>query len=469
VQSEQLVDRGMVGFVLGTLLVITVAGVSAGPRAEDDRAARARSQREDLREAPNVLIVVTDDQRGDSMWVLPKTRKVFEEGGVRFSRAFATTPLCCPSRASIFTGMYAHNHGVKTNADAREMDPGTTLQFHLQRRGYRAALFGKYLNGWRGSPPQFDEWAVVQTHRYRGPWNVNGEQQEVATYSTTYIREHAVRFLQDAEADDDRPWLLILTPQAPHPPSTPEERYADATIPGARPNPAQVEQDLSDKPAYFRSIAEPSDDAIAAAREDQLRSLMSVDDLVAATFEQLDALGEERDTLAFFLSDNGFTWGEHNLFGNAESKNSPFAQSVRIPLYVRWPGRVPEGTVDTRLAANIDVAPTVLDAAGIDNARPRDGRSLLRRWERPYLLLERWRTHHAWMIPDWASLWTGTEQYVEYSDDGSIIARTYYDLVEDPWQLDNLLADENPVNDARARYLHRELRKVRYCEGADCP
>lgn len=468
-QSEQLVDKGMLGFVLGTVLVVAAAGVSAGPRPETGRAAATRSQREDVRDAPNVLIVVTDDQRGDTMWVLPKTRRVFEEGGVRFSRAFATTPLCCPSRASIFTGMYAHNHGVRTNADARELDPGTTLQFHLRRQGYRAALFGKYLNGWHGSPPQFDEWAVIHTHRYRGSWDVNGVEEQVDTYSTSYIAEHAVRFLREAEQDDDRPWLMVLTPQAPHPPATPDERYADATLPAARPNPAQLEHDLSDKPAYFRSIVEPSDDVVAAAREDQLRTLMSVDDLVGGTFDQLSALGEDRDTLAFFLSDNGFTWGEHNLFGNAESKNSPYAQSVRIPLYARWPGRLPAGRVDDRLAANIDVAATVFDAAGVENARPRDGRSLLRQWDRRYLLLERWRTNHAWMIPDWASLWTGTEQYVEYSQDGSIIARTYYDLVEDPWQLDNLLADENPVNDARARYLHSELRRVRYCSGAECP
>lgn len=278
-----------------------------------------------------------------------------------------------------------------------------------------------------------------------------------------------MRFLREAERDDDRPWLLILTPQAPHPPATPEERYADATLPAPRPNPAQQERDLSDKPPHFRSIAEPADDAIAEAREEQLRTLMSVEDLVAATFGELAALGEERNTLAFYLSDNGFTWGEHNLFGNAESKNSPYEQSIHIPLFMKWPARLSGSRVDTRLVANIDVAPTVFDAAGVETRIVRDGRSLLRQWERRYLLLERWRTRHASMIPDWASLWTGTGQYVEYSDDGSIIARAYYDLVEDPWQLDNLLTDENPVNDAPARDLHRELRKVRYCSGAGCP
>ncbi|HYO61291.1 MAG TPA: sulfatase [Actinomycetota bacterium] len=459
-------DRRGLAFVLAAAVLVVALGLSVGLRAEGDREPQ---QRRAPRSSPNVLIVVTDDQRGDAMWVLPKTKREFEQDGVRFTQAFATTPLCCPSRASIFTGMYAHNHGVKTNADAARMDPDKTLQFHLQRRGYRTAIFGKYLNGWRTAPPHFDEWAVISTHRYRGAWNVDGELKEIGTYSTTYVRQHALRFLREAERDDDRPWLLVLTPQAPHPPATPEERYTDATLPAARPNPAQQEQDLSDKPPYFRSIAAPADDAVAEAREQQLRTLMSVDDLVGATFAELAALGEERDTLAFYLSDNGFTWGEHNLFGNAESKNSPYEQSIRIPLFVKWPAGLDGDRVDDRLAANIDVAPTVFDAAGIRPAIERDGRSLLRRWERPYLLLERWRTQHAPMIPDWASLWTGTGQYVEYSDDGTITARAYYDLVEDPWQLDNLLTDENPVNDQAARRLHHALRKVRYCSGAGCP
>lgn len=461
-------NKQRVAAVLAATAVIAL-GLSVGLlRAEDGDPTRP-ARREEPDPRPNVLIVITDDQRGDAMWVLPRTKRQFEQGGVRFTQAFATTPLCCPSRASIFTGMYAHNHRVKTNADAHEMDPEKTLQFHLQRQGYRTAIFGKYLNGWRTAPPHFDEWAVIGTHRYRGGWNVNGEHQDVGSYSTTYIRRNALRFLEEAEADDDRPWLLILTPQAPHPPSTPEERYADATLPVPRPNPAQQEQDLSDKPPYFRSIADPADEAIADARERQLRTLMSVDDLVAATFARVAGLGEERNTLAFYMSDNGFTWGEHNLFGNAESKNSPYEQSIRIPLFVKWPEKMNGARVDDRLAANIDVAPTVFDAVGIDVDVPRDGRSLLREWDRPYLLLERWRTNHAPMIPDWAALWTGTEQYVEYSDDGTITARAYYDLVEDPWQLDNLLTDENPVNDARARHLHQELRKVRFCSGAACP
>lgn len=457
-------------------VLMAAAGVSARLGAEPERAPEPRPRpsttvagARQAPERPNVLIVVTDDQRGDAMWVMPKTKRQFEESGVRFTRAFATTPLCCPSRASIFTGMYAHNHGVKTNADSRELEPRRTLQFHLRRRGYRTAIFGKYLNGWRTAPPHFDEWAIVDTHLYRGPWNVNGEPTDVGRYSTTFIREHALRFLRGRERDDERPWLLILTPQAPHPPFTPEERYAGAPVAAARPNPAQLEQDVSDKPQYIQSAVAPTDEAIAEVRNAQLRTLMSVDDLVATTFAELAALGEERNTLAFFLSDNGYTWGEHRLLGNAVSKNSPYAQSVRIPLFMRWPARLPGARVDERLAANIDIAPTIFDATGVDPGVAPDGRSLLRRWHRPYLLLERWRTNHASTIPAWASLWTGTEQLVEYSDAGSVIARTYYDLVEDPWQLDNLLADENPVNDARARHLQAELRRVRHCSGSQCP
>ncbi|MBA3429894.1 MAG: sulfatase-like hydrolase/transferase, partial [Actinobacteria bacterium] len=116
---------------------------------------------------PNILIILTDDQRATgTMWVMPKTRAIFGSGGTRYNNAVATTPLCCPSRASIFSGRYAHNHGVVSNASAGALNQDLTIQAQLRRAGYRTAVAGKFLNGFPSSPPHFDRWAVHRGRRY---------------------------------------------------------------------------------------------------------------------------------------------------------------------------------------------------------------------------------------------------------------------------------------------------------------
>lgn len=426
--------------------------------------------------APNVLIVLTDDQRATgTMGVMPETRRVFERNGTRFTRAFATTPLCCPSRASIFTGRYAHNHGVKNNDATASLDHKSTLQRYLKNAGYRTSIFGKYLNSWPldTEPPHFDDWAIFPNSGlvFQGSeWNVNGSVRAVTTYSTDYIADRAVRFLRGSERRDERPWLMYLAPAAPHLPARPEPDYADVPVSAWNGNPSVAERDRTDKPPFVRerSIAQRQ---VRRVRRNQLRTLMSVDDLVKRVFGVLERFDDKGNTLAFFMSDNGFLWGEHGLYAGGSQKRSPYNPSVRIPLFMRWPGRVEAGGLQDRLAANIDLVPTILDAAQIppDGSYPLDGVSLLGDTIRTRVLLEHFVD--IGRIPEWAATYTTEYQYIEYYGDDSLTPtfREYYDLERDPWQLDNLMADRVPTNDPDVAPIAEQLDRDRRCMGVGCP
>jgi arylsulfatase A-like enzyme len=429
-------------------------------------------------EAPNVLIIVTDDQRagGDTLSVMPETRRLFARGGTRYPNAFAATPLCCPSRATILTGRYAHNTGVRNNTQAMRLDPATVFVRLLRDSGYQTALAGKLMNSWPSTspPPHFDHYAMFPGGRaeYTNPRiNVNGTIERHHGYSTTLLRRHSLRFLRRFERKDDRPWLLYVAPGAPHAPARAEPRYADAAVSRWPGNPSVFEQDRRDKPAFVRSMHFGIQD-VRALRARQLRTLMSVDDMVGRIFGSLEDLGERRDTLAIFLSDNGFIWADHRIGGGgrtAGQKRLPYTASIRIPLLVRWPGRVARDATDARLTGTVDIAPTVLEAAGVapDPAQPPlDGRSLLLPDVRDRVLLEYWRLGNG-LFPTWASTRTRAFQYTEYyGDDGQTATfREYYDLRRDPWQLSNLLRDGDPSNDPDLSALEARLAADRTCAG----
>jgi arylsulfatase A-like enzyme len=191
---------------------------------------------------------------------------------------------------------------------------------------------------------------------------------------------------------------------------------------------------------------------------------MSVDDMVDTVFQTLDADGETQDTLAIFISDNGFAWGEHGL----RAKGSPYTDSVKVPLYLRWPGHVAAGATDSRFAANIDLAPTVLDATGLAGDIPMDGGSLLDpQQQRTRLLTEFYRDQEPW-----ASLRTSGAHYIEYylpPDFQRVSHREYYDLTSDPYELTNLLGDGDTGNDPNVAPLAAQLAEDRVCSGAECP
>ncbi|GAB3665110.1 hypothetical protein GCM10027589_29540 [Actinocorallia lasiicapitis] len=406
-----------------------------------------------------MLLIVTDDQPLRTGWALPRTERWLGGGGRTFTEARCLTPVCAPSRATIMTGRHAHQHGVRHNHGyEHRFDQDATVQRRLHDAGYRTGLFGKMLNGWSpgDSVRHFDDYAVFCKPSYRdGRWNDNGTVRPCPGYSTTAVRERAVAFVSQA---DDRPWYLYVAPYAPHAPNTPEPRYARLAVPRWNGDPAVGEKNRKDKPPYLRrrhaTLAQGR-----AERRRQLRSLRSVDDLVAAVHAALVRTGQLENTLVIFVGDNGYCWAEHGWIG----KHVPYQQSVRVPLHLSWPAGGVRRGVDSRLAARADIAPTVLDAAGLPPLPGSAGRSLLRPWTRAHLLLQHWHPGGIpGLPPSWVSIVTRTHQYVEYYDvvfapgaphprgSGRVTHREYYDLRRDPWQLRSL-------KPARARALRRRI------------
>jgi arylsulfatase A-like enzyme len=448
-------------FVLALAVAVTV---QLGP-SRPTRASAARNR-------PNVLLIVTDDQRKGTMSALPVTRRWFKRGGVTYTNAWAPTPLCCPARATIMTGRYAHNHGVRSNEEGQvdNLDHKTTLQYLLGGAGYRTGIFGKFLNGWNYSlvPPYFDDFALSWSYRYYGaPWNINGTQRVVRTYATDFLSARVAHFLRDTEANDSRPWFAYVATRAPHSPSTPEQGYRFAPVRPWSGNPAVFEQDRTDKPPHVQ--AEHAGFLRAArVRKRQLRSLMSVDDLVGRVFRTLKRMEERRSTLAVFVSDNGVQWAEHGIGG----KGSAYTGSIKIPMYARWPGHLVSRARDGRITTQVDIAPTILDAAGVSPRHVLDGRSLLdSSWDRDLLFNEYWYQPRRSTRPSWASVRSGSRQYIEYYDPGATTLefREYYDLRADPWQLLNLFGDDDPRNDPGVARLAALLDRFRSCAGSSCP
>jgi arylsulfatase A-like enzyme len=516
------------------------------------------SDRDAMNLRPNVLFVVTDDQRlVGTMAYMPKTLKWFKSGaalagiagGTEFANGFVTTPLCCPSRASILTGQYAHNHGAERedvagtifsqSADNAIDDQYPMLQRYLadpdtvKGLGYETAIFGKYLNGWDPcaappaptQPPNFDRYAVFSTGPYvnffandQGTAYGCGSVPRIAQYSTSWISNKAQTFIDEAEASDSRPWFMYIAPKAPHtstgfygetPPVPEPGKYDTSTYPRSAfgsqgPNPALCESrtQLNDNPRSVRSAAgqlpdwmklqsfkdeypapavscktTPAAADVAREREVQLRTLKSVDDLVEAVFQKLSTDGEQEDTLAFFISDNGWLWGEHGL----HTKNRPYTESIQVPFFMRWPGNsaVKRGFRDSRLAANIDLTPTVLDALDVvpDPTNPPDGKSLLRATTHTALLAESWHTENGVNVPFWASIRTPSYQYIEsYASPDSEQSpyREYYDLSSNPWEVFNSYGRDGRYGGGDDRGAPpsppvSQLSAYRMCKGETCP
>jgi arylsulfatase A-like enzyme len=426
---------------------------------------------------PNILVIMMDDQRATgTLDVMPATRSWFADGGTTFTAGFANTPLCCPARSTTFSGRYQHNHGVNTNQDAANLDQDATLQRWLHDAGYHTALAGKFLLHWQGPLPHFDHFAHTNGGYEDAYFNVDdpdghdlGVGQTRAGYSTDFIAERALDYVDHFEADDARPWFLYLAPQAPHGPFTPAARHADAPVPDWPPTPGVTEDYTSaqkaDKAPFLRDNRFSMERA-EADRQGQLRTLLAADEMIDSVFRRLEADGELDNTLAVFTSDNGRFWGEHGL----RSKSLPYTESVQVPFMVRWPGRFAAAATDGRLVGLVDITPTALAAAGLVPGSPVDGRSLLDPAARPETLLE-YAADPGFSYPAWASLRGPAWQYLEYyADDNTTVDYVeYYDLAADPYQLSNVLADADPANDPDTAALSARLAQARSCAGANCP
>lgn len=479
--------------VLACLVVFFAVGCSGSEDSNVEPALQAGA-----RARPNVIFILTDDLDAVSARQLPKLRSHLVEEGASFENSFASYPLCCPSRATILTGLYAHNHGVAGNDPPnggfekfREQGlEEDTIAVRLQEEGYRTALFGKYLNHYPGDdpthvPPGWDEWhARVDTSAreedtsggadaigeytkyYDYELNENGEVvshgDSPEDYLTDVLSGGATDFVRRA-ASDPEPFFLYLAPPAPHEPATPAERHEGAFDGEKAPRSASFgEEDVSDKPSWVRarrtiSYREASRKIDGLYRE-RLATMLAVDEMVDSLVEELASAGQLDNTFIFFASDNGWQQGEHRI---RTGKLYPYEESIRTPLFIRGPG-MPVGSRVEKLVLNTDFAPTIADLAGISFSG--DGRSFapLLRGEDPAwrsaVLLE---AAGGGSPPSYTGIRTETYKYVEYQTG----EKELYDLRSDPYETESL---HKTAGSSLVQELEAKLNALRECTGDGC-
>ena len=420
--------------------------------------------------APNVIVIVTDDQNPLGIDFMPRTLSLIAERGMTFENAFTTTPICAPSRAGILTGQHATTHGVIANGigtpsgeilnGAQALDDSSTLAVWFQNAGYRTAMFGKYLNSYQLVSPVvpmgWEEWRVFPADlgNYFGyELNENGSLVQygdtAADYSTDVLADFALRFM---ERISDEPFLIFFTPSAPHLPSEPAPRHAGslAGTPPWRP-PNWNQQDLTGKPSWLRFFkASP---ALLAQNDrkaiDRLESLLAVDEAVEALSDKLDELGLADNTIVVFTTDHGLSWGEHAWIG----KQVPYEETIRVPMIWRYPLVLPAATHRSEMVLNIDIAPTLVSLAGVPTPQRFDGRDIAE-----LLAGSPWREEFivqhftgGFIVPPWVGLRGTRYKYIRHPAE----AEEVYDLVEDPWEFTNIALD--PANAALVGSLSQRL------------
>jgi N-acetylglucosamine-6-sulfatase len=501
---------------------LALAGVVAVslPGASGHPAAGAAVKR------PNIVVIVTDDQTLASLsaTTMPRTVELMSDGGTEFTDAIATTPLCCPSRATLLTGQYAHNHGTLANApgypDLRHK--ANTLPVWLRRAGYVTAHVGKYLNRYQASvhdpaevAPGWDEWHTVidpagRLVRYYGyRLAENGEVKRVGgrprDYITRVINRLAVGMIRK-HVPERRPLYLQVDHRAPHAESgtnsggrcgglvPPDPRDADAFSSAPLPRPPSFdEEDVTDKPSFVSSL--PRLDPATVARIElryrcTLASLRAVDRGVAKIGAALRRAGELDRTAIVFTSDNGFFFGEHRI---PEQKTRPYEEALRVPLLIRVPGPYLGGggvvPAVSDPVSNVDLAPTILDLAGArpcrgaGRCRVLDGRSLTgligggAAWPTDRAILVEFSAGERARLANvcrYAGVRVSAQIYVRHTaaaDPATGVCEPIdeierYDLGADPYELDNLhQIDSVGPQGSTEMALQRRLDELRDCAG----
>jgi N-acetylglucosamine-6-sulfatase len=342
---------------------------------------------------PNIVVILTDDQRRHTFGTMPVVQRRIIDKGAKYD-GIAPTPLCCPVRTSLLSGNYSHTTGIYTNTDRRG---GGWPQFHqsgqekhtiataLDTVGYRTGLIGKYLNGWGKAPAGFvppgwdvfhgfwferdNEAASYYDYWLKGTAPAEWYGSHEHDYSTDVSAQHAARFIRSTPSG--RPLFLMWTPYGPHRPSEPAPRDR-GTWQAAHPyrNKAVNEERMGDKQRFFQHLNPVDLSEVDRIQDRTMESLRSIDDGVRRI---LRALGPRRDnTLIIYASDQGLLWGEHRMI----SKNLPYQWSTEYPLFIRWDGHLRAGTVH-RLVPHVDLSATILDAANAGSQLEVAGRSIL--------------------------------------------------------------------------------------------
>lgn len=465
---------------------------------------------------PSFVVVITDDQDVTSMSVMRKVRRHLARPGTTFENFYATLPACCPSRATLLTGQYAHNHKVRSNewvngggfrAFMRSKSYPRTIAVALRRAGYRTAWIGRYLNGYDPvaetspnlRPPGWSRWlpSVDGPRLYGWRLNENGKLRRYRGsrgYQTDVLARKAARFIRRS-ARRKKPFFVAVATSAIHGDEgsrkaggkprrnpRPARRHWGTFAREPLPTPPSFDAPTGGKPSFARRrpLSKRKVRKLSRLNRSRRETLLAVDDLVGRLVRQLRRVGRLNNTYVIFTSDNGFALGEHRLRG----KQFLSEPTARVPMVIRGPG-VPAGKRRRQITGNVDIAPTILRAARARALLKPDGISLLpvaansRRASNRAILL----THSARAVgsrprpsADWRSRGVRVAGWVYVKHRSRRGAEhELYDLDSDPHQLNNLARKSNPKNPtaephlvAKRRRLARRLQRLIGCSGSGC-
>ena len=437
----------------------------------------------------NIIYILTDDQRYDELGFMnpvlntPNMDELAKKG-VHFKNSFVTTALCSPSRASILTGQYMHSHGVvDNNKPAKE---GTVyFPSYLQQAGYQTAFFGKWHMGGHQDDPQpgFDHWLsfagqgdYYPERKRDGRWsrfNINGKHVKQKGHITDELTDYTLQWLAD-ERDTSQPFFVYLSHKAVHANFDPAERHreqysnAEIKVPDSQ---ADTAENYAGKPMWVKNQRNSwhgvdfpyhSELNVQEYKRQYHRALSSVDDSLGRINAWLKANNLDDNTAVILMGDNGFMFGEHGLI----DKRNAYEESMRVPLLAYIPGAKQDYVVE-EMAANIDIAPTILDIAGIKKQPAQfAGASLLQLakgekvdgW-RDSLLYEYYWEFNFPSTPTTFAIRSDNFKLIQYH--GIWDTDELYDIKNDPQEMRNLIDDPRYIN------VKLDLRKALYQRLAD--
>jgi len=436
---------------------------------------------------PNFLFVLVDDQPYDAVGFsnrypflkTPNIDKLAKEG-VNVKNFFVTQSICSPSRASFLTGTYPHIHGV--NQNNKYVDPDWTnyapFSTHLQKSGYETAHIGKIHMAWkRGKEhirPGFDYWfSFIGQGQYFNPKvNDNGRETQIEGYMTDILTDKTVDWLVN-KRDPDKPFSLNLWHKAVHEKHLPAPRHEDLFQDDPLPEPPfdTHKETFKGKPEWLRrktygfkwnendKIPEELPEITWPINKHKymqlLRSLIAVDESLGKVIKTLEEIGELENTVIIYSSDNGYFMGEHTFI----DKRLAYENSMRVPMIIRYPKLISKSSVVDEQCLNIDIAPTILDLAGVNKPSYMQGESMLKlisgkkdkSWRKSMLF--EYYVDDAWPYagPNQVAVRTNEYKLIDNFLEDDI--DELYDLKNDPGEMKNL------INDSSYDLVEKELRE----------
>ncbi|MEQ8851368.1 sulfatase [Gimesia sp.] len=472
--------------LISTLCLLALMGTTS-LSAADSAPADLKLEKIKGAKPRNVVFILADDHRYDVMgfaghpWVETPAMDAMAKQGVYFKNAVVTTSLCSPSRASILTGQYMHNHGV---VDNNVLTPPGTKFFpqYLQAAGYQTGFFGKWHMGGHSDDPRpgFDRWVSFrgQGHYYppehlkKWSLNVDGKRVPQKGYITDELTDYAIDWLNESVKTQDKPFFMYLSHKGVHGMFHPAERHAGRYKDKSMPIPktmANTSENYFNKPMWLKNqrnswhgvdFAYHQDTDIEEHYRLYCEALLSVDESIARVRKWLKDNGYGENTLVMYMGDNGFQWGEHGLI----DKRTAYEASMRVPLVGVCPGLWKPGTVVDEVVANIDIGPTCLAAAGLKTPPQMDGQSFLELaagklpaadWRKNILYEYYWEFNFP-QTPTTFALRTPRYKFIQYHGIWDI--DELYDMEKDPLEQHNLIFD--PEYQKQIRKMRADLHAI---------